>query len=86
MLEKNLLLTLLTRRTKKTQSMLTLALLLEVLKKSYRKKVESELCILFFKNDCIRFLSAIVIKLLEKSLLEYSGSEFGDGRTTEVGI
>ena len=40
----------------------------------------------FFKNDCITFLSAIVVKLLERSLLEYSGSEFGDCRTTEVGI
>ena len=41
-------------------------------KKSNRKKAASELCILFFKNDCIKFLSAIVIKLLERCPLKYS--------------
>ena len=66
-----LLLTLLTKRAKKTQSML--ALLLEVLQKKVReKKAASELCILSFKNDYIKFLSAIVIKLLERCPLKYS--------------
>ena len=35
------------------------------LKKVTEKKAASELCILSFKNDCITFLSAIIIKLLE---------------------
>ena len=52
--------------------MLTLALLHEVLQKSSRKKAASELCILSFKNDCITFLSAIVIKLLERCPLKFS--------------
>ena len=64
--------TLLTKKTKETQSMLTLTLLLEVLQKNNRKKAASELCILSFKNDCIKFLSAIVIKLLERCPLKYS--------------
>ena len=49
-----------------------MALLLEALKKSNRKKAASELRILSFKNDCIKFLSAIVIKLLERCPLKYS--------------
>ena len=36
------------------------------------KKAASELCILSFKNDCIKLLSAIVLKLLERSCLKYS--------------
>ena len=56
--------------------MLTLALLLEVLLKKLQKKTARDRCILSFKNDCIKFLSAIVIKLLERSFLKYSGSEF----------
>ena len=42
------------------------------LKKSNRKKSASELCILYFKNYYITFLSAIVIKLLERCSLKYS--------------
>ena len=42
------------------------------LKKVTEKKAASELCILSFKNDCIMFLSAIVIKLLERCPLKYS--------------
>ena len=65
-----MLLTLLTKRTKKKKNMLRLALLLEgTLKKSNKKTAASELCILSFKNDCIRFLSTIVIKLFGKDLL-----------------
>ena len=36
------------------------------------KKAASELCILSFKNDRIKFLSGIVIKLLERCPLKYS--------------
>ena len=42
------------------------------LKKVTEKKAAGELCILSFKNDCIKFLSGIVIKLLERSSLKYS--------------
>ena len=60
------------KKNKKTQSMLTLALLLEILlKKVTEKKAASELCILSFKNACIKFLSAIVIKLLGRCPLKY---------------
>ena len=41
-------------------------------KKSSRKKAASKLCILSFKNDCIKFLSAIVIRLFERCPLKYS--------------
>ena len=44
----------------------------DALKKVTEKKAASELCILSFKNDCIKFLSAIAIKLLERSRLKYS--------------
>ena len=36
--------------------------------KKVTKKAASELCILFFKNDCITFLSAIVGKMFFKVL------------------
>ena len=42
------------------------------LKKVTEKKAAGKLCILSFKNDCITFLSAIVIKLLERSPFKYS--------------
>ena len=53
--------------------MLTFSFAAQVtLKKVAEKKAAGELCILFFKNDCITFLSAIVIKLLERCPLKYS--------------
>ena len=42
------------------------------LKKVTEKKAASELFILSFKNDCINFLSSIVIKLLGRCPLKYS--------------
>ena len=43
----------------------------DTLKKVTEKKAASELCILSFKNDCVKFLSAIASKLLEKCPLKY---------------
>ena len=40
--------------------------------KKVTEKTASELCILSFKNDCIKLLSAIVIKLLERCPLKFS--------------
>ena len=41
------------------------------IKKVTEKKAASELRLLTFKNDCVKFLSAIVLKLLEKCPLKY---------------
>jgi len=43
----------------------------DTLKKVTEKKAASELCILSFKNDCVKFLSAIASKLLEICPLKY---------------
>jgi len=43
----------------------------DTLKKVTEKKAASELCILSFKNDCVKFLSATASKLLEKCPLKY---------------
>lgn len=44
----------------------------ETLRKVSAKKAASELRILAFQNDCMKFLSAIAAKLLEKCPLKYS--------------
>ena len=44
----------------------------DTLKKVTEKKAATELRLLSFKNDCITFLSAIVIKLLERCPFKYS--------------
>ena len=55
------------KNQRKTQSMLTFSCAARsTLKKVTEKKAASKLCILSFKNDCITFLSGIVIKLLKR--------------------